>query len=83
MSALLTILLLLLVDAQAPAPATPRAQPPVVEEVGVTGYVLAPDGTPVSVGTVVSDTRTTASIDRAGRFRLVTPRSSSASSYRA
>jgi hypothetical protein len=75
MSALLTILLLLLVDAQAPAPATPRAQPPVVEEVGVTGYVLAPDGTPVSVGTVVSDTRTTASIDRAGRFRLVTPRS--------
>src|SRR5262252_5372531 len=74
MSVLLTILLLLLVDAQAPASATPRAQPPVVEEVGVTGYVLAPDGTPVSVGTV-SDTRTTASIDRTGRFRLVTPRS--------
>jgi len=74
MSALLTILLLLLVNAQAPASAMPRARPPVVEEVGVTGYVLAPDGTPVSVGTV-SDTRTTASIDRTGRFRWVTPRS--------
>src|SRR5215467_11985528 len=74
MSALLTILLLLLVNAQAPASAMPRARPPVVEEVGVTGYVLAPDGTPVSVGTV-SDSRTTALIDRTGRFRWVTPRS--------
>src|SRR5215468_4255049 len=74
MSALLTFLLLLLVNAQAPASATPRAQSPVVEEVGVSGYVLAPDGTPVSVGTV-SDGRSTASIDRTGHFRLVTPRS--------
>ena len=72
MSALLTILLILLVRAQASS-ATPRAQPLVVEEVGVTGYVLAPDGYPVSGGTVVADGRTTASIDRTGHFRLVTP----------
>src|SRR5215471_12680244 len=75
MSAFLMILLILLVNARAPASATPRAQPPVVEEIGVTGYVLAPDGNPVSGGTVVADSRTTASIDRTGRFRLVTPRS--------
>ena len=53
------------------------AQPrPVSEEPGVSGYVLAPDGTPVSGGTVVaqSGTVTPASIDSTGRFRLVPPR---------
>jgi protocatechuate 3,4-dioxygenase beta subunit len=54
------------------------AQPqPVVEEPGVSGYVLAPDGTPVSGGTVFaqSGVPTRASIDGTGRFRLVPTRS--------
>ena len=55
------------------------AQPqPVVEEPGVSGYVLAPDGTPVSGGTVSAQSGalpTTASIDSTGRFRLVPTRS--------
>jgi hypothetical protein len=79
MSALLAILFLLLVNTVAPVFATARAQPPpVVEETGVAGYVLTPEGTPVSDGTVVAQSggsRTTASIDRTGRFRLVTMRS--------
>jgi Carboxypeptidase regulatory-like domain len=80
MSALLAILLPLLVNILAPASATPRAQPPDVQEPAVTGYVLSPEGTPVSEGTVViqSDigrTTVTASIDRTGRFRAVTTRS--------
>jgi hypothetical protein len=76
MSALVAILLLLLVNTAAPASAAPRAQlPRVGEEVGITGYVLAPDGTPVSGGSVVMDSgRTTASIDRIGRFRLLPTR---------
>ena len=51
----MTSLLLLLVNAVAPVSAASGAQPPpVVDEPGVSGYVLAPDGTPVSGGTVVA-----------------------------
>jgi hypothetical protein len=79
MSALLASLLLLFVNALAPGSAATGAQPlPVVEELGVSGYVLAPDGTPVSSGTVVAQSgivSTTASIDGTGRFRLVPARS--------
>ena len=75
----MTSLLLLLVNAVAPVSAASGAQPPpVVDEPGVSGYVLAPDGTPVSGGTVVAQSgfaSTTASIDRTGRFRLVPTRS--------
>jgi hypothetical protein len=74
MSALLAILWLLVVDALAPVSATARAQlPSVIEDVGVTGYVLAPDGTPVSSGTVATSGigRATAAIDRTGHFRLI------------
>src|SRR5690242_12385318 len=56
------------------ASATALAQLPVAVDPGVIGYVLGPEGTPVSSGTVViqSDfTRTTGSIDRMGRFRVV------------
>jgi len=74
-----TSLLLLLVNAVAPVSAASGAQPPpVVDEPGVSGYVLAPNGTPVFGGTVVAQSgfaSTTASIDRTGRFRLVPTRS--------
>jgi hypothetical protein len=47
--AVVTGLLLLVVSVLAPVTAAAGAQPqPVVEEPGVSGYVLAPDGTPVS-----------------------------------
>ncbi len=75
----MTSLLLLLVNAVAPVSAASGAQPPpVVDEPGVSGYVLAPNGTPVFGGTVVAQSgfaSTTASIDRTGRFRLVPTRS--------
>src|SRR2546425_2430545 len=81
MSALATSLLLMLVNALASVSAASGAQPqPVVEEPGVSGYVLAPDGTPVSGGTVAAQAgmvSTTASIDSTGRFRLVPMRSGS------
>ena len=81
MSALATRLLLMLVNALASVSAASGAQPqPVVEEPGVSGYVLAPDGTPVSGGTVAAQAgmvSTTASIDSTGRFRLVPMRSGS------
>jgi hypothetical protein len=77
-NALLAILWLLVVDALAPASATLHAQLPnvterVIDDVGVTGYVLAPDGTPVSSGTVAASGvgRATAAIDRTGHFRLI------------
>ena len=74
-----TSLLLVLANAVAPVPAASGAQPPpVVDDPGVSGYVLAPDGTPVSGGTVVAQSGifpTTASIERTGRFRLVPARS--------
>jgi hypothetical protein len=77
--ALVTSLLLLLVNAVGPVSAASGAQPPpVVDEPGVSGYVLAPDGTPVSGGTVVAQSgivSTTSSIDSTGRFRLVPARS--------
>jgi hypothetical protein len=45
------------------------------EDLGVSGSVCAPDGTPVSSGSVVIQSRgggrTTSSIDEAGRFRVV------------
>src|SRR6185503_15173280 len=80
MSALRASLLILLVNALAAASATTRAQPQRIEqEPGVSGYVLAPDGTPVSGGTVVTQSPgivpTTTSIDRTGRFRFVPTRS--------
>jgi hypothetical protein len=46
-----------------------------VEELGVSGNVSAPDGTPLSRGSVVMQSqgggRTTSSIDDAGRFRVI------------
>jgi hypothetical protein len=46
-----------------------------VEDLGVSGYVVGPDGTAVSSGSVVMQSqgggRTTSSIDDAGRFRVV------------
>jgi len=50
------------------------------DEPGVSGYVLAPDGTPMSSGTVVAQmgfSSTTASIDSTGRFRVMPMRSGS------
>src|SRR5688572_24925396 len=41
-----------------------------VDEPGIYGYVLAPDGIPVSGGTVVSAASASTSIDRIGRFRI-------------
>jgi hypothetical protein len=79
MSTLLASLVLLLVYALAPVSAATGAHPQrVVEEPGVSGYVLAPDGTAVSGGTVVAQSgfvSTTGSIDRAGRFRVIPTRS--------
>ena len=51
-----------------------RSRSPLTGEPGVTGYVLAPDGTPVSGGIVGIGSRAgreTTSIGRTGRFRLV------------
>jgi hypothetical protein len=79
MGALVAILLLLIVNVLMPVAATTGGQR-VVEEPGVSGYVLAPDGTPVSGGTVVAQSgflSTTTSIDSTGRFRLVPTRSGS------
>jgi hypothetical protein len=48
------------------------------EELGVSGYVLAPDSTPVSAGTIMIQSRVvreTTSIGRTGRFRLAPPAS--------
>jgi hypothetical protein len=74
MSSLLASLALLLVNALALMSAPIGTQPrPVLEEPGVSGYVLAPDGTAVSGGMVVAQSgfySTTAPIDRTGRFRL-------------
>jgi hypothetical protein len=65
------VLLLLTVLLAAPAQRAP-------EELGLSGYVLAPDGAPVTGGTAVVESRTpfpsvraAAAIDRTGRFRLV------------
>jgi carboxypeptidase family protein len=82
MSAVVAILLLLVVNALvavSPVPATTGEQA-AMEEPVVSGYVLAPDGTPVSGGTVFAQSGfvpVTASIDSAGRFRLVPMRSGS------
>jgi Carboxypeptidase regulatory-like domain len=54
---------------------TPSAQPrPVADELGLKGYVLAPDGTPVTGGRVLAigpTSRPITIIDRAGHFRLL------------
>src|SRR5262249_28025878 len=76
MIAMVASLLLLLVNALAPAPAETGAQPQ--PDPGVTGYVLAPDGTPVSGGTVIAQSgmiSARAAIDSTGRFRVVPLRS--------
>lgn len=56
------------------APAS-RAQVAVSREAGITGVVLAPDGSPVTQGAVALMTSATnsinATIDRTGRFRIV------------
>ena len=56
-------------------PASAAAQPThVAEDPGPSGYVLAPDGTPVSGGSVLIQSmgsRTAASIDETGRFHIV------------
>ena len=66
---------LLLVSALLPASVATRAQPQRdAEEIGLSGYVLAPDGTPVSSGSVLIQSpaaRASASIERTGRFRLI------------
>jgi len=70
--------MLLLVNAVTLLPATAELPQPVAEQAAVSGYVLAPDGTPVSGGTVVVQAgfaSTTTSIDRTGRFRLTPSRS--------
>jgi len=75
MSARVASRLLLLGNIVAAVSASTGAQPqPIVDEPGVSGYVLAPDETPVPGGTVVAQSAmrsTRASIDRTGRFRLV------------
>ncbi|HJZ72927.1 MAG TPA: carboxypeptidase-like regulatory domain-containing protein [Vicinamibacterales bacterium] len=79
MRALVAMLLLLLVNALAPASAAIGGQE-VVGEPAIVGYVLAPDGTPVSGGAVVARSgffSTSASIDGTGRFRLVPRRTGS------
>jgi Carboxypeptidase regulatory-like domain len=71
-------LLLLVLNALAPTPALRAQSARVAEEIGITGYVIAPDGAPVIEGTVVAQldaSRATASIDRTGRFRVVPTRS--------
>ena len=72
-------ILVLCVNALAPTSWTTRAQPShAVDESGVMGYVLAPDGTPVSGGTVVilsPFAPTKVSIERSGHFRWLATRS--------
>src|SRR5689334_23224210 len=48
------------------------------DDSGVTGYVLAPDGMPVSGGTIIAQSgmiSSTAPIDQTGRFRMAPARS--------
>src|SRR5215472_6257549 len=57
---------------------SPAARPQAdVEDPGVSGYVLTPDGTPAAGGKVIARSgmaASTASIDATGRFRVVPPR---------
>ena len=57
------------------AAAAPSAQPrPAADESGLKGYVLAPDGTPITSGRVLAigpTSRPIATIDRTGHFRLL------------
>ena len=57
------------------APAFRAAQPAAVVEAGVTGRVLAPDGSPVTLGNVAlmtsSTHRVSATIDRTGHFGIL------------
>jgi hypothetical protein len=70
----------LLVLASALLPATvamPSQSPRAEDERGLTGYVLSPDGVPVSGGSVALQSvsgRVSAEIDRTGRFRLAPDR---------
>jgi hypothetical protein len=67
---------LLLAIALLAASGAMRGQEPRHTDVGLSGYVLTPDGTPVSHGNVViqspgARTPATTSIERTGRFRVV------------
>ena len=66
---ILPILLVLLAITPAPRAAQPAAAPP-----GITGQVLAPDGSPVTQGNVTLMTtpaaRVNVAIDRTGKFRI-------------
>jgi hypothetical protein len=65
------VLLVVLAAASSPLRAQPQRATP---EVGISGYVLAPDGTPVSGGTAAiqsAGVRDSTDIERTGRFRLV------------
>jgi hypothetical protein len=70
--------IVLLISALPPASLATRAQPQRdAEQPGVSGYVLAPDGTPVSGGRVSIQSATvpaagsTTTVERTGRFRLI------------
>src|SRR5581483_7510107 len=55
-------------------PAAAAIQPEVAADLGVRGYVVDPDGTPVSAGRVVVQSfaaRATTSIEETGRFLIV------------
>jgi len=81
MSALVTLVLLLINVAMSVTSITAApVEQAVAAEPGVSGYVLGPDGAPVSGGTVVAQSgfiSARAAIDSAGRFRVVTARSGS------
>ena len=78
MTALVACVLLLVNVAMLMSMATDARPQISVENPGVNGYVLTPDGAPVSGGTVIARlgmTSSTASIDPTGRFRVVPARS--------
>jgi Carboxypeptidase regulatory-like domain len=70
-----TLPVLLLASALLPASVATRAQPQrAAEQSGLSGYVVAPDGTPVPGGRVVIQpgiAGSTTTIERTGRFRLI------------
>lgn len=78
MTALVASVLLLVNVAMLMSTATDARPQASVEDPGVSGYVLTPDGAPVSGGMVIARlgmVSSTASIDPTGRFRVVPARS--------